>query len=102
MLDAFGYDTVAELVRKAYDVTGYCFFVGECHQFIDEKLVDLQTVDIELPFPGEGGIPGTEVIDCNLDAHALQLSNNLVDVLIVGSKHRLGDLQADAAGIDLH
>lgn len=54
MLDSFRYDTVTELVGHADDVTGYRLLISECHKLVDEGLVNLQTVDVQLPLAGEG------------------------------------------------
>ena len=61
-----------------------------------KRLVDLQRADRELLQRRQRGIAGAEVVDRQVQAHRVQLVQQLDGALRIGHQRRLGDLELEA------
>ena len=64
----------------------------------DERLVDLDLVDLELLELGQRGVAGAEVVDRAPDAHCMERAEDLARALDVGDDLALGYLELEAVG----
>src|SRR5256714_12964435 len=62
----------------------------------DERLVDLDLIDLELLELGQRGVAGTEVVDRAPDAHCMERAEDLARALDVGDDLALGYLELEA------
>src|SRR5699024_11089502 len=94
--DAFGDGLDAETVRQGDDRFGQRLVAAVAGQVVDERLVDLEVVDVEHLQVGQGGKAGAEIIDRDLGAGGVQGPEAVDDLLRVVDEDAFGDFHRDA------
>jgi hypothetical protein len=95
--DPFRHDLYSQVPTERYDRTHDHLGIGVMSQASHKGAVDFDSVDRQLPQPGEVGVTGAEVVDGNGYAPQAQTTDTVQKLVLVRQgKGALGDLELEA------